>query len=252
MRIFQLACIFREALWLKSSKEAGLYGVICFIIPSIIGTLISGLFLKWKNSPTVLLTFQNLLSLILLSAAISTKCGNQMVEGLFEEKSGEIVPLRKPIPAFHGYAYYADGCDLITSNKCRSDIFNPVCVKSDQSQKTFQSPCHALIFGSSDSRFYTTTNCKVGELPHINSYFRDQNSKVFEFALDVSDGRCPAVGDHGCGSGSYSGFMAIIFISFTFSNSIISLMPSILIRSVSIMALQIIKNGKPSKFHETN
>ena len=154
MRIFQLACIFREALWLKSDKEAGLYGVICFIIPSIIGTLISGLFLKWKNSPTVLLTFQNLLSLILLSAAISTKCGNQMVEGLFEEKSGEIVPLRKPIPAFHGYAYYADGCDLITSNKCRSDIFNPVCVKSDQSQKTFQSPCHALIFGSSDSRFY--------------------------------------------------------------------------------------------------
>ena len=78
---------------------------------------------------------------------------------------------------------------------------------------------------------------------YFNIYFRDQNSKVFEFALDVSDGRCPAVGDHGCGSGSYSGFMAIIFISFTFSNSIISLMPSILIRSVSVMALQIIKNG---------
>ena len=76
-----------------------------------------------------------------------------------------------------------------------------------------------------------------------NSYFRDQNSKVFEFDLDVSDGRCPAVGDHGCGSGSFSGFMAIIFISFTFSNSIISLMPSILIRSVSIIALQIIKSG---------
>ena len=121
---------FRETLWLESSKEADLYGVICLIIPSIIGTLLSGLFLKWKNSPTVLLTFQNFISLILLSAAISTKCGNQMVEGLFEEKSGEIVPLRKPLVAFHPYGY-ADGCDLITSNKCRSDIFSPVCVKSD-------------------------------------------------------------------------------------------------------------------------
>ena len=146
---------FRETLWLKSNNKADLYGVICFIIPSIIGTLISGLFLKWKNSPTVLLTFQNLISLILLSAAISTKCGNQMVEGLFEKKSGEIVPLRKPLVAFHPFGY-ADGCDLITSNKCRSDIFSPVCVKSGGSQKTFQSPCHALIFGSSDTRFYTT------------------------------------------------------------------------------------------------
>ena len=78
-----------------------------------------------------------------------------MVEGLFEKKSGEIVPLRKPLVAFHPYGY-ADGCDLITSNKCRSDIFSPVCVKSGGSQKTFQSPCHALIFGSSDTRFYTT------------------------------------------------------------------------------------------------
>ena len=43
-----------------------------------------------------------------------------MVEGLFEEKSGEIVPLRKPLVAFHPYGY-ADGCDLITSNKCRLD-----------------------------------------------------------------------------------------------------------------------------------
>ena len=87
----------RETLWLKTDKEADLYGVICFIIPSIIGTFISGLFLKWKNSPTILLTLQNFISLILLSAAISTKCRNQMVEGLFEQKSGEIVPLRKPL-----------------------------------------------------------------------------------------------------------------------------------------------------------
>ena len=89
-----------------------------------------------------------------------------MVEGLFEEKSGEIVPLRKPIVAFHPYGY-ADGCDLTTSNECRSDIFNPVCVKSGQGQTTFQSPCHALIFGSSDSRFYTTKYCKVSELPDL-------------------------------------------------------------------------------------
>ena len=81
-----------------------------------------------------------------------------MVEGLFEEKSGEIVPLRKPLPAFHPFGY-ADGCDLRTSNECRSDIFSPVCVKSDGSQKTFQSPCHALIFGSSDGRFYKTKYC---------------------------------------------------------------------------------------------
>ena len=87
-------------MWLKTRKEAELYGVICVIIPAIIGTLLSGLFLKWKNSPAALLTFQNSISLILLSAAISTKCGNQMVEGLFEEKSGEIVPLRKPLGMF--------------------------------------------------------------------------------------------------------------------------------------------------------
>ena len=50
---------------------------------------------------TVLLTFQNLISLILLSAAISIKVRKTMAESLFEEKSGEIVPLRKLLVAFH-------------------------------------------------------------------------------------------------------------------------------------------------------